>query len=401
MPLLIVVWLLILYGILALFSVSVHESFTTTLSLINKGLLQWEASNYYYFFKQIKNLIYVGVIAYIVFLFPLKALKNHKFLVFLSVTVLVFQLLVFTPLGQSLWWARWRLDFPWIPSIQPSEFFKLWYVIFISRWFIRKQYLLNSIDILKKFFILNSFLFLIFLAIPDLWTVLVIGMTSLIMCIYAWVSFKNIFRMLSIWLLLFIWGVWWLMSLNNAFCKIDYNIATSDSRAWICKYTYIANRFDIFLNPEEDKTWRNLSRQNRQAVIAIGGGGFRGKGYGKWLQKFGYIPEAQSDFIFAAFAEETGFVWVLILFSLYGALIYFTVTKISAVRDQYFKLISVGLLSMIIVEVFVHIGVNTQLLPNTWLTLPFISYGWTALMTSMISVMLLYKILYVSPHELS
>ncbi len=398
MPLLIIVWFLLLYGILALFSVSVHESFTTTLSLINRGLLEWDPSNYYYFFKQIKNLIYVGIIAYIVLLFPLKALKNHKFLVFFSIIILIFQLLVFTPLGNSLWWARWWLNLPWVPSIQPSEFFKLWYVIFISRRFIRKQHLLNSSEILKKFFMLNGLLFIIFLAIPDLWTVLVMGITSLIMCIYAGVSLKNIFRMLAIWIILFLWGIWWLMRLNNAFCKIDYNNISSP-RAGICKYTYIANRFDIFLNPEEDKTGRNLSRQNRQAVVAIGAGWFRGKGYGKGLQKFWYIPEAQSDFIFAAFAEETGFVWVLILFWLYGALIYFTVIRIPLVKDQYFKLISIWLLSMIIIEVFVHIGVNIQLLPNTWLTLPFISYGGTALMTSIISIILLYKILYVSPHK--
>jgi cell division protein FtsW (lipid II flippase) len=402
MPLLIVTGLLLLYGILALFSVSVHESFTTTLSLINKWILDGDPSNYFFFFKQVKNFAYVAVVAYIIYLFPLKALKNPKFLSILSIIIFIFQLLVFTPLWSKLWGARWWLDLPWLPSIQPSEFFKLWYVIFISRWLIRKQHLLNSWTILKRFFIMNWLILSIFLLIPDLWSVLVMWLTSIIMTIYAWVSLKNIWRMLWIWIIWFGIGMRWLMSINNSFCTIDGNQnIDKSSLPSICRYTYITKRFDVFLWIDEDTTGRNTSRQNRQAIIAIWGWGFRWKWYGKGLQKFWYIPEAQSDFIFAAFAEETWFRWIILLFSLYGALIYYSVIEIPKVRDQYFKLISIWLISLLTVEVFVHVGVNIQLLPNTWLTLPFISYGWTSLMTSIIAVMLLYKILYVSPHKLN
>jgi cell division protein FtsW len=402
MPLLIVTGLLLLYGILALFSVSVHESFTTTLSLINKWILDGDPSNYFFFFKQVKNFAYVAIVAYMIYLFPLKALKNAKFLSLLSIVIFLFQLLVFTPLWSKLWGARGWLDLPWIPSIQPSEFFKLWYVIFIARWLMRKQHLLNSPTILKRFFVMNWLLLSIFLLIPDLWSVLVMGLTSIIMTIYAGVSLKNIWRMLWIGIVWFGITMWWLMGINNSFCTTDPNhIVDKDSLPSICRYTYITKRFEVFLWLDEDTTWRNTSRQNRQAIIAIGWGGFRWKWYGKWLQKFGYIPEAQSDFIFAAFAEETWFRWILLLFSLYGALIYYSVIEIPKVRDQYFKLISIWLISLIVVEVFVHVGVNIQLLPNTWLTLPFISYGGTSLMTSIIAVMLLYKILYVSPHKLN
>jgi cell division protein FtsW (lipid II flippase) len=80
-------------------------------------------------------------------------------------------------------------------------------------------------------------------------------------------------------------------------------------------------------------------------------------------------------------------------------LIYYTVIKIGQVRDNFFKYISIWLLSLIIVWAFVHIGVNIQLLPNTWLTLPFISYGGTSLMANVVSVILLYKILYLDPHK--
>lgn len=395
MPLLIVTWLLLLYGILALFSVSVHESFTTTLSLIAKWTFDGEASNYFYFFKQLNNLIYVAVLAYIAYITPLKIFKNEKFLIFVSVIVLIFQLLVFTPLGTTLWWARGWLNIPWLPSIQPVEFFKIGYVIFISRWFIRKEHLLNSGSILKKFFVLNALLFLIFALIPDLWSVLIMAITWVIIGVYAGISIKNIARM-------FLIGAWWLwlvirwfLWLNNSYCKeIPLN-----ERPSICRYTYIANRIEVYINPDSDESWQNASRQGRQALIAIGGGWFFGNWYGKWLQKFWYIPEAQSDFIFSAYAEEVGFFGISILFILYGLLIYYTVIKIGQVRDNFFKYISIWLLSLIIVWAFVHIGVNIQLLPNTWLTLPFISYGGTSLMANVVSVILLYKILYLDPHK--
>ena len=395
MPLLIITACLLIYGLLALFSVSVHESFTTTLSLIAKGRFDGEASNYFYFFKQINNFVYVAVLAYITYLTPLKIFKNEKFLTFLSIVILIFQILVFTPLGTTLWWARWWLNIPWLPSIQPVEFFKIGYVIFISRWFIRKQHLLNSGSILKRFFVLNALIFLIFALIPDLGSVLIMAFTGVIIGIYAGISLKNIGRM-------FVVGAGWLwliirsfLGINNSYCR---DVPLSE-RPSLCRYSYIANRIDVYIDPSADESWQNASRQWRQALIAIWGGWLLWNWYGKWLQKFWYIPEAQSDFIFSAYAEEVGFWGLLVLFVLYGLLIYYVIIKIPNVRDLFFKYLAIGLLSLIIVGAFVHIWVNIQLLPNTWLTLPFISYGWTSLMASVVSIMLLHKILYIDPHK--
>lgn len=396
MPLLIVTWCLLLYGILALFSVSVHESFTTTLSLISKWKLDGDPSNYFFFFKQVKNFIYVAIVAYITYLAPLHIFKNRKFLTVFSILVFVLQLLVFTPWWASYGWAKWWLDLPWFPSIQPVEFFKLWYIIFLSRWLMRKEHLLNSKDILKKFFSLHIILFFIFLMIPDLWWILLMGITGFIMAIYAWVNIKNMLRMMWFWAVIVFVGLRSLLKISDTFCSAP----NPEDRPSVCRYTYLTNRVKVFIDSEEDKTGRNISWQNRQAIIAIWWGWFWGKWYGKWLQKFWYIPEAQSDFIFSAYAEEVGFFGIMILFGLYIALVYFVLMRIPFVRDPYFKLLSVGLISMIIVQVFVHIWVNTQLIPNTWLTLPFISYWWTALMTNIMSIILLYKILYQSSHKL-
>lgn len=351
-----------------------------------------DPSNYFYFFKQLTNLVWAIGAGFVIYLFPLKALKNHKFLTILSVVILLFQILVFVPgIWVSLNGAKWWLHIPGIPSIQPAEFFKIWYVIFLAWWFVRKKNILQSFDIMKKYFVVHIVIFFVFLLIPDIGSVLVMGLTGLIMCRYIGINHKNIIRMLGIavaggWTILM-----WLFAFNNTLCTADY---TKTEKPLYCKFTYITRRIDAYINPNSDVTGKDSDWQNRQALIAIGAGGIIGQWYGKGLQKFGYIPEAQSDFIFAAFAEESWFLWTLILLWLYGALIRYTMKKIPSQNNEYLRLISIWLLWLIIVQVFVNIGVNTKVLPNTWLTLPFISYGGTALMTNVIMIVLLHKILY-------
>lgn len=91
------------------------------------------------------------------------------------------------------------------------------------------------------------------------------------------------------------------------------------------------------------------------------------------MQKFGFIPEAQSDFIFAAFSEEIGFFGNLLLIALYVYIGYYFMTHLRYVKDEHKKIIGIGILSLILIQAFVNIGVNLKILPNTGLTLPFIS----------------------------
>jgi cell division protein FtsW len=127
--------------------------------------------------------------------------------------------------------------------------------------------------------------------------------------------------------------------------------------------------------------------------MAIGGGGFLGKGYGKGLQKFGYIPEAQSDFIFAAYSEEIGFAGNLLLIGLYCRLFFYFLKHLQHIKDPQSKMIGVGIISILIVQSFVNIGVNIQIIPNTGVTLPFISAGGSSLLISCVELIILYKIL--------
>lgn len=396
MPLLIVAWLLLVYGLLALFSVGVHESFVKTLGWIAQGKMSWEASNYYYFFEQLKNLVYIIIAGYLTYLIPLKTYKHKKILIGLLVAVFILQLLVFTPRGENYNWSTGWLNIPWLPIIQPVEFFKVGYVFFMAWRFVRKQHLLDSFSLLWKFFILNAVIFLFLAFIPDFWTVLILAPVGVIIWLYAGINWKNMLAMLGIGLGWLILMLGWFVGINRSYCRD----VPKDSQPHICRYSYIANRVEVYIDPEADEDGYNASWQIRNALIAIGWWGFTGRGYGKWLQKFWYIPEAQSDFIFAAYAEEVWFVGILVLFGLYGSLIYVVLSRVPKVRDPFFKYVAIGLVSLLIVGAFVHIGVNIHLLPNTWVTLPFVSSGWSSLMISVLSIVLLYKILYQHPERI-
>lgn len=354
---------LTIFGILAIYSVSIYESFQITLRMVNKWHMN-NPSNYYYFFKQIISLVIWGLIATWVYFLPFKRIQEHKNKIFFGAVIL--QLLVFTPLGIELNWSRWWLYISWLGTVQPAEIFKLAFVIFLWWWLIKKKDFLNNFKWFFMFLAVLGIFFLIFLKIPDLGTLLVLGPVALVMYRYAWWKFKYI-----LWTLI-LWVVFWLT-------------------IWM-QFDYIRERIEYFINPEIDESGRWISWQINQSLIAIWWWGVFGKWYGKWLQKFGYIPEAQSDFVFAAFSEEMWFLGDFILILLYFILGYVFLKNFEDVKNPYSKVLWIWLISLILLQAVVNIWVNVKLLPLTWLTLPFISYGWTALMINFIELVLLYKI---------
>lgn len=375
MPILIIWVLLILFGILAIYSVSIYQSFALTLSKIAEWVMSWEASNYFYFLKQLKNIWIAFLVAIFVYRIPIKIFQNNRNVNIIAIAILVLQIAVFIPwVGIVLNGARWWIDIAWLPSIQPSEFFKLGYVIFLANRLLRKRNSVNKKEFLINFVVLNAMLFIIFLLIPDLGTILILWLTWLVMAWYAWLRFKKVAA-------IFVAGV-----LGALVVWLSASMISS-------RFVYIQQRFTYFINSNIDPQKKGIWRQNEQALIAIWWWWFWGKWYGKGLQKFGFIPEAQSDFVFAALSEELGFVWNMALLWLYFYLAFYFLKNLSKVKDDYHKTLWVGLISLIMIQAFINIWVNIKILPNTWLTLPFISYWWTAIMVNLIEIMLLYKII--------
>lgn len=359
--------LLVSFGILAVYSVSIHESFTTSLEWIRRGTWEWDPTNYFYFFRHIRNILIWLVMGLVAYKIPLARYKKYYIIIFLI--LLCFQLLVFTPLWDSFGkGARNWISMPWLGTVQPSEFFKLGFVIFLSAWLIRKRQLLTDIRWYVAFLIMVGICLFVYLLIPDLGTIMILWLLALLMYWYSWGKKRFVISSMLLWLLVAM-------------------IAAT-------QFTYIKQRLSFFVSSREQDSATNKAvwYQQEQALMAIGGWGVFGKWYGKWLQKFGYIPEAQSDFIFAAFSEEIGFLGNGILLTLYFLLVYHMVVRLRKIQDPYYRTFGVWLISLIVIQAFVNMWVNTSILPNTWLTLPFVSVGGTALMSNIVQLVLMHKI---------
>jgi len=146
---------------------------------------------------------------------------------------------------------------------------------------------------------------------------------------------------------------------------------------------YRIARVLTFLNPGSAPTEANW--QVRQSLIGIGAGQLLGVGVGQGQQKLGYLPFAYGDFIFSTLGEEWGFVGVLALALGFGMFIWLGFRIARSARDPFGQLLAAGLTALIGVSAVLHIGVNLAVLPATGITLPFVSYGRSSLVVSLIA----------------
>ena len=148
--------------------------------------------------------------------------------------------------------------------------------------------------------------------------------------------------------------------------------------ALIINFTdYMSGRIQIWLDPWSDT--RGLGYQITQSLKAIGSGGLLGVGLGNSRQKFLYVPEPENDFVFAIVAEELGFVGAAVVLVLFALLILRGYWLALHARDKFGALVIVGITTLLAVQVFLNIGVVSNLIPTTGISLPFFSYGGTAL----------------------
>ena len=123
-----------------------------------------------------------------------------------------------------------------------------------------------------------------------------------------------------------------------------------------------------------------------QGLYAIGSGGFFGKGLGQSLQKLGFVPEAQNDMIFSIICEELGLFGAVCLIMMFMFMIYRFVVIAENAPDLFGSMLVVGIMAHIAIQVILNIAVVTNVIPNTGVTLPFISYGGTSVMLLMVEM---------------
>ena len=138
--------------------------------------------------------------------------------------------------------------------------------------------------------------------------------------------------------------------------------------------SYRAERIKIWLHPENyDKGYQTM-----QGLYAIGSGGLFGKGLGASMQKLGFVPEAQNDMVFSIICEELGLFGAICLILLFILMLWRFMVIANNAKDLYGALLVVGIMAHIAIQVILNIAVVTNSIPNTGITLPFISYGGTS-----------------------
>ena len=154
------------------------------------------------------------------------------------------------------------------------------------------------------------------------------------------------------------------------------NLSTAIIILGIAVASYRAERIQIWLHPEEyEKGYQTL-----QGLYAIGSGGLFGKGLGESMQKLGFIPEAQNDMIFSVICEELGLFGAICLILLYLLIIWRFMVIANNAADLYGALLVVGIMAHISIQVVLNIAVVTNTIPNTGISLPFVSYGGTSIL---------------------
>jgi rod shape determining protein RodA len=153
---------------------------------------------------------------------------------------------------------------------------------------------------------------------------------------------------------------------------------------------YQKERLTAFIDPSADPDGRGYTYNARQALIAIGSGGVTGKGYLRGTQtNLQYVPEQKTDFVFTVVGEELGFAGAMLLLALLALLAWRGLRIAAVARDPFGTLIAAGVVSMLVFQAFVNIGMTIGIMPITGIPLPFVSYGGSSLVSSFLAVGLL------------
>lgn len=323
-----------------------------------------------------KNMIVFYVLGFVVF-FGMSMInykfivKNYLYIYGLGLLLLVLVLFI----GNEYYGAQGWLSIGGV-SLQPSELFKLCLIVMLSTLLARKKN--------RPLFLGRDVIPISLCVLPPLLLVLLQNdLGAVLSYIFIWI------------------GLLWIGNIKFSHALIGFVLAVSAIVAGIQAYIHYhdeitgflkdikrahwAERFDPWLVPE--LTSRDVLWQTYNAKLAIGSGGVTGKGYmeGTTVQS-NRVPLAYADSIFVQIGEEFGFVGASVLLLLYFILIHRLVLIALECKDRVGAYLIVGIIAMILYQVFVNIGPFIGLMPLTGITLPFISYGGTSLLINMISM---------------
>ncbi|MDI6602669.1 MAG: FtsW/RodA/SpoVE family cell cycle protein [Patescibacteria group bacterium] len=328
------------------------------LSIYSSSLGKGDFSNFN------KQVIFFGIGFFLMFLlsfFDWRALRDNPYL------ILIFYFLCLAALAGLFFFApeirrvqRWyKLG---ALTVDPIELTKLILIILLAKYFSTRHVEMYQI----RHILVSGFYFLIPISLvffqPDLGQVIILIALWVGILIISGISFKRFLVLLFCFLLIFI---------------LAWNVALKD---------YQKARILSFIHPQiSDPLAIGWSQQ--QAKIAIGSGGIFGQGLGRGSQtQYRFLPEPQTDFIFAAFAEETGLIGVSVLLFLFSILIWRILKIAFLAQINFARLFACGFNILLISQIFIHIGMNIGLLPIIGIPLPLISYGGSNLIATFLGL---------------
>nr|WP_294491261.1 putative peptidoglycan glycosyltransferase FtsW [uncultured Mediterraneibacter sp.] len=345
--LLFVIIFLMCFGLVMLYSTSAYEA------EVDFG------NDLYYFSRQ--ALIGFGGVIIMLFVSRIDYHLYGAFAVEIYALAMIMMALVRTPLGITLNGARRWISLPGNMTLQPAEITKIAVILFISYELCRLGRKAYTMEGMIRVFVFGAIASGGVLFLTDNLSTAIIVMA--ITCLLIFVIHPK----LKPFVILLIVGI---VVAAVGIAILSVTVANSDN--------FRLQRIISWLNPEA--TADSGSYQVMQGLYAIGSGGFFGKGLGNSTQKMGVIPEAQNDMILVVICEELGVFGALIILVLFGLLLYRLMFIARNAPDLYGSLIATGIFAHIALQVTLNIAVVTGLLPTTGITLPFISYGGTAIL---------------------
>ena len=339
----------ILFLFTLLFLLGLFFSFSSTSSIAAEKV---NKETYFFF---IKHLIFVSISLSLIVIISIQnknnLIKLLPYLFFIS----VFMLFLIIFFGVEVKGSKRWLNLFFLPRFQPIELAKPLFIIFVAKIIVMDEKTNLYRRYLYSFFIL--LLIITFLINqPDL------GQSLLLTLSWITMIFVSGFNMIILTIL-------GLVFLGSIFLLIFFLPE---------KFGYIYLRLQTFFDPKSGDNF-----QSEKALDAIKQGGLTGLGMGEGILK-DKVPEAHTDYIIAVISEEFGAIFVLMIVMIFLFIGYKVLNKVFLEGDEFLKLALVGLISLLIIQTFIHIGVNTRLLPTTGMTLPFLSYGGSSLIGSSI-----------------
>ena len=338
----------IFFSFLVLFGLGLFFSFSSTSTLAGERL----DKDYYYFFS--KHLIFTLIsLMIMVFLSIIETSVLKKFVVPLFILFFIFLALV-PFIGVEVKGAKRWLDFYFF-RLQPIELLKPFFILATVKILTVDNFRDSQIKYILSFLLLSTVIILLIYQ-PDLGqSILLIGTWTTIVFVSG-LNLIYIFGLILVFLILI--------------CSLLIFIPE--------KFGYIINRLISFIDPTKGDKFQSSS-----ALDAIKLGGLKGQGMGEGILK-DRVPEAHTDYIIAIISEEYGSIISIIIICIFLYISFRIIKNCINQEDQLIKISLCGLASLLIFQTFIHIGVNTALIPTTGMTLPFLSYGGSSLIGSSI-----------------